>query len=78
MKLSTTDCLVVFCVIHLMVTDPIYAGTNTGGANLCVGYNGKDFINEGTYYAPNIRTIVGLINSTCNTFKKYPKTKNSH
>ncbi|CAH8556161.1 unnamed protein product [Schistosoma bovis] len=114
MKLFTTDCLVVFCVIHLIVTDPIYAGTNTGGgqtrlpwnypwvfylrcnishekfrccddgANLCVGYNGKDFIssfytgNEGTYYAPNIRTIVGLINSTCNTFKKYPKTKNSH
>ncbi|CAH8540173.1 unnamed protein product [Schistosoma intercalatum] len=103
MKLSTTDCLVVFCVIHLMVTDPIYAGTNTGGgqktrlpkiserkfrccddgANLCFGYNGKSFIssfytgNEGTYYSPKIRMMVGLINSTCIKFKKYGTTTSS-
>ncbi|CAH8567033.1 unnamed protein product [Schistosoma haematobium] len=114
MKLSTTDCLVVFCVIHLMVTDPIYAGTNTGGsqktnypwdfsnlfylrcnvserkfrccddgANHCFGYNGGSFIssfytgNEGTYYSPKIRMMVGLINSTCNKFKKYGTTTSS-
>ncbi|CAH8562369.1 unnamed protein product [Schistosoma haematobium] len=78
MKLSITDCLVVFCVIHLIVTDPIYAGTmfylrcNVSERKFrCCDDGGKSFIssfytgNEGTYYSPKIRMMVGLINSTC-------------
>ncbi|CAH8567065.1 unnamed protein product [Schistosoma haematobium] len=77
MKLSTTDCLVVFCVIYLIVTDPINAGTN----NHCLGYTGEVFINSfykgyhGTYNDAKIKTIVSLINSTCNKFKQYGSPK---
>ncbi|CAH8553828.1 unnamed protein product [Schistosoma margrebowiei] len=38
MKLSTTDCFIVFCVIHLIVTDPINAGSSQENRlpwNLC-------------------------------------------
>ncbi|CAH8567048.1 unnamed protein product [Schistosoma haematobium] len=77
MKLSTTDCLVVFCVIYLIVTDPINAGTT----NLCFGHNGDVFINsfykgyEGTYNTSQLNEIVRLINSTCNKFKQYGSPK---